>query len=170
MKRGLLTFLILTILAHAPWRIWGLAAETMVVHPGLTHMSQANDKYFEAQALQGRLETIGWSVSYVRNLNMHGLQLYGLTNTDEHTIYVEEDLSWNARYAILAHEGGHTLQRGWYSRAEGEAFAEAVATVVTHDGIREHARYLAPFKMDALWMLLFDSSAVYRAAGILQDE
>jgi hypothetical protein len=169
MKKALLAFLTLAILMHAPWRLAALVAETMVAHPGLTRVSDGNDKYWDVMALEARLVDLGWELKYEKHINIWGHEVYGLTNPEEHIIYVDADLSWNARFAVLAHEGGHVLQRGWYNRAEGDAFAEAVAALVAHDGLREHARYLSSFKMSAVWVMVTDWRAIYRAAGVLED-
>lgn len=171
MKRGVLAFLILMIFAHAPWKLMALAAETLVLHPGATRVSHENDQYWETMALYSRLTGMGWRVTVADELvSPDGMPAYGLTNTGTHEIEIDQTLSWNARYAVLAHEGGHTFQPSYATRAQGEVFAEAVATLVCHDGIREHARYLSLYKTDTLLVLLTESSAIYHAAAVLEDE
>lgn len=169
MKKALLAFLLLAVVIHAPWRLMMLAAETMAVNPSETRFSVGNDKYWEVLVLEGRLMDMGWTIQYVDSIDFMGRAAQGLTDPDAHIIALDKHLSWDARMAILAHEGGHTLQRGWYNRAEGEIFAEAVATLVSHDGYREHARYMAQYRMSAMWLLLTDSRAIYRAARTLED-
>jgi hypothetical protein len=170
-KKAVLVFLLLAIVVHAPWRLAGLVVETLVMHTGPTRMAHGTDKYWDVMALKSRLVDLGWEVKYEKKLIVFpGTPVYGLTIPDEHTIYVNADLSWNARYAVLAHEGGHVLQRGWYNQAEGDAFAESVAALVAHDGLREHARYLSSLKMSAVWIMVIDWRAIYRAADVLLED
>lgn len=92
-----------------------------------------------------------------------------MTNLHTHTVKVSEALHWNARFAVLAHEGGHIMARGYLNRAQHEAFAESVAALVARDGLREHARYLAEYRIDAILTMLVHWRAIYRAAGVLED-
>ena len=174
MKKALLLFLFLTIALHAPWRLLALGAETLVVSPGLTRVSHGDDKYWDALALEARLVDLGYQVSYHKDLRavvgfMQTIPVYGLTDGEEHTIQVDEDLHWNARFAVLAHEGGHVFQRSWLNREQEETFAEAVAMLVSHDGIREHARYLSSHRVEAILTMLVEWRAIYRAAAVLED-
>ena len=169
MKKALFVLLLSTIAIHAPWRLMALAVETLVVQPGPTRFSSDNDKYWDALELEARLIDLGYMVGYGPQLIVNGQSAYGLMAPGEHVIMIDQRLSWNARFAVLAHEGGHVLQRGWYTRAQGEAFAESVAALVAHDGLREHARYMSGFKMDAIWVMLTDWRAIYRAARTLED-
>lgn len=169
MKKALLAFLMLGILVHAPWRLMGLIAETMVVSPGATRTSQADDQYWQALDLEARLVSLGWEVSYAPQLSYRGQQAYGLTDPNEHTVQIDETLHWNARFAVLAHEGGHIMARGYLSTVQSEAFAESVAALVSHNGLREHARYLAAFRTDAILTMLVQWRAIYRAADVLED-
>jgi hypothetical protein len=70
---------------------------------------------------------------------------------------------------VLAHEGGHTLAAGWYGYEQREIFAECVATLMSHDGVREHARYLSGFKTELIMMVLTEWPKMYRAAALLED-
>lgn len=174
MKKALLIFLLLTIALHAPWRLLALCAETLVVSPGLTRVSQGDDLYWEALALEARLVDFGWAVSYEKDPRvvvgfMQTVPVYGVTDDHEHTITIDEALHWNARFAVLAHEGGHTFQRSWLNRNQGETFAEAVAMLVSHDGLREHARYLSSYRVEAILTMLVEWRAIYRAAAVLED-
>ncbi len=167
--RSLLLFLMLGVFIHAPWRLAALAAETLVIAPGLTRTSDQDDQYWQALDLQRRLENMGWTVTYVPGISREGQKVYGVTDPSAHTITMDAGLRWNARLAILAHEGGHTLQSGWLTRNQGETFAEAVATLISHDGLREHARYLTGFRADAVLTILVEWRAIYRAAAVLED-
>lgn len=169
MKKLVLALLLAYIVDRTPWTLLALTAEAMVLRPNLTRVVKGNDQYWQVGQLQGRLKSLGWSVSYKPHLSYNGVEVYGLTDTDERTIIIDGDLEWNTRYAVLAHEGGHTLQPGWHNYEMEECFAEAVATLVAGGGIREHARYLAAHKASLLMLLLFDSARVYHAAAVLQD-
>lgn len=171
MKRTLLVFLLLTIGAHAPWKLMALFAETLVVSPGFTRTDEGQDKYWQCQELIDKLERFGWDVEFVNGLEAQGI--YGLTMVDPvegvRSIKIEETLSWNARYNVLAHEGGHTLVPTWsISRGQNEVFAESVAALMAHDGLREHARYLAKHRGDIFIMVAFWPE-IYRAAATLEN-
>lgn len=169
MKKTLLALLTLLILAHAPWRLMALVSETLVLSPTQLRFSQANDKYWDAIDLEVRLIGLGYEVGYHRGLELQGQAAYGLTSVGAHTVSVDADLHWNARYAVLAHEAGHILEPIWCSTRQGEAFAEMVSALVSHDGLREHARYLASMKVDVLMMALTEWPAIYHAAATLED-
>jgi len=176
MRYAILALLLAVIVAHTPWRLLALFAETFVVHPGLTRVVPTNTRYWDTLILQERIAELGYPVTYVRDLmvpiNMFQVMpVYGVTEKDggKVSIRIEAGLSWDARYAILAHEGGHIFQSEGYSGAEGEAFAEAVAMLVSHDGIREHARYLANRKLALLTVIALDHAKVYRAAATLAE-
>lgn len=175
-RKVVLALLLAFIVEHAPWRLMALFAETFVTRPGLTRVVQTNNLYWESAALEARIIELGYSVTYVKDLTvpagyMQVMQVYGATRKGpEHIdIRVEAALSWDARYSILAHEGGHIFQDEGYSHAEGEAFAEAVAMLVSHDGIREHARYLSQKKLALLTVIALDHERIYRAAAVLQE-
>lgn len=167
--RTLLAVLSVVILLHAPWRLAALVCEAEVMHPGRVRMEQGNDGYWHAIELETRLIGVGFSVAYVKGLSYAGQEVYGLTEIAQHKISVDADLSWDARYAVLAHEGGHVLQPIWLDGREPEAFAEMVAMLVAHDGIREHARYLAGLKSEVLVVALSEWQAIYHAAAVLED-
>lgn len=176
MRRALLAFLLLIVLFHAPWRLMALAAEVMMTPIGNAQMSAENDKYWECIDLEGRLIALGWQVQYVKNLYVQDSphdepqKAFGVTYFEPHLIQIEERLSWNARLAVLAHEGGHVLQRGWLTHNQGEAFAEAVAALVAHDGLSNHARLMARFRTDAVMVLMVEWRSIYRAASVLEDK
>lgn len=169
MKSHLLAVLLTLILAFAPWRLVALAGETMMMRPSISHFTSRDDLYYEALALEARLLALGYSVKYQTGLNFMGQEAWGLTVPTEHQIYVEERLHWNARYAVLAHEAGHVLQPDWVDREEGDAFAEIVAALVTHDGLREHARFLARSKGAFLITAIAGWQEAYHAADLLTD-
>ena len=161
---------LLTLVAfHAPWRLMRLAADVMVLRPGQTRMSQGDSRYWDALRLQTRLEWLGYQVFYERNLNVMGRPAFGLTDRSEHIIRIDADLHWDARYMVLAHEGGHVLQPGWLGQYEGDIFAENVATLLTDGSVREHARYLSDAKALYLTTTIAEWRAIYHAAAVLQD-
>ena len=164
---AVLALLAVHIAAAFPWRLATLAAETLLTNPSRTErMRQGNDKFWEFLDLESRLERRGWDVS------IGGLPagIAGMTNQRSRTIVVAEGLGWNERYSTLAHEGAHTLQPEalFENHAQEEVFAESVATLIAHDGIREHARYLARYKADILTMVAFWHD-IYRAAEELTN-
>jgi hypothetical protein len=152
-----------------PWRLSIMAAETFLVTPGHTRLSGGVDRYFEAIDLEWKLTTLGWTVVYEPEPMLMGQPALGITYSSEHRIVVDKALSWNDRYVVLAHEAGHTLQPGWVDRNEAEVFAEGVAMLVTQTGPREHARYLAGVRGDAILMVISESAAMTHAAALLGD-
>jgi len=176
MRKYVLAGILAVVLSFVPWRLYALLGETFFVHPGLTRTVETNQRYWDAAILQERIEELGYPVKYTKGLtvqvNMFQMMpVYGVTRKDDGkvSIGVEAGLSWDARYAILAHEGGHIFQSEMYSGSEGEAFAEAVAMLVSHDGIREHARYLSNKKLALFTVIALDSARIYRAAAVLQE-
>lgn len=165
MKKYLGVLFIAFVLCYAPWRLMALGVEVLCMHPGPTRVTQDDSSYWQALSLELRLTDLGWVVTYQAGMVDH--DLYGMTSPSEHTVKVEQSLHWNARYQILAHEGGHTLEPGWLNRGQGEVFAEVVAMLVTHDGLREHARYLSRDKMGFLFTSLMEWQAMYNAAEML---
>lgn len=169
MKRLLALLLTLFILAHAPWRLMGLAAETFWVAPGAPHFTTDDSRYWQAINLETRLVAMGWGVKYPPVVMFMGQAAYGITAPDEHLIVVDGSLHWSARAAVLAHEAGHTLQPIWVSRTEGDCYAEAVATLVMHDGLRDHARFMANARWTCLGLMLAEFPSMYHAAALLTD-
>lgn len=176
MRKLLLVLLLAFIAEHTPWRLMALMSETFFTHPGLTRVVQANDRYWDVAVLKERIEYLGYPVTYVKELKapvnpFEEVPVLGVTRKGEGTvsIMVEANLSWNARRAVLAHEGGHIFQSELYSYEESEAFAEAVASLMLHDGLREHARYLSNKKFALFTLILLDSTRIYRAAAVLEE-
>jgi hypothetical protein len=176
MKKKFLALLLAGYIALAtPWKLAALMVETFYVHPGLTRMTQTHTRYWDVAILKERIEALGYTVKFTKDLTMpsmfQSIRVYGLTEKGggKASIQVDEGLSWDMRYDVLAHEGGHIFQSERYSEEESEAFAEAVATIVTHNGLREHARYLASHKLALFTVLLLDSAKVYRAAAVLTE-
>lgn len=169
MKKILYTALLTWLVLNAPWRMYGLVAQSFVVSPGLTRVTDGTNHYWEARDLQSRLEDLGWTVSYVPTI-AHG-KAYGMTVREQgvRAIFIESALSWNARLAILAHEAGHTMQSDNLEDDQAEVFAEVVATLMSHDGLREHARYLSTRKWTLLEMTLTEWPSMYHAAAVLED-
>lgn len=168
-KKLALALLLAYIVEHTPWRLLALLGETLVVKPGRTQVVKGTARYWDVLALEMRLAAMGWTISYDRHL--HGGRAYGLTDNEAHTIQIDADLEWDARYSILAHEGGHALQSAWewVNEEDGEAFAESVAYLVAQNGVREHARYLSTHKLALLSTIVFKADRVYRAAALLQE-
>lgn len=171
MKKMVLALLLAYIMASTPWRLLALLGETMVVRPGLTHIAKGSDQYWDVRSLELRLVGLGWQVVYTPHLTNGRQEVYGVTDLLSHTIQVDAALEWNARYMVLAHEGGHALMSidEWASDADAEAFAEAVSVLVYHDGLREHARYMANHKMALLNAIVMKTGRIYRAAAMLQE-
>lgn len=169
MKRALLTLLLAFIVVSAPWRLMALSTQLFVVHPGLVRVATTDVHYWDALALEARLEGMGWSVTYAPSLVFNGTPAYGLTNPMLHAITVDSALHWDARYAVLAHEAGHTLEPTWVSRTEGDCFAEGVAALVVGDPLREHARYMSPTPWQCSMFFVVEWPRVYRAAAVFVD-
>lgn len=168
MKKLLLTTLLAFISLTAPWRLMALGAETMVMRPGHVRSQAGQDKYWLAQDLEVRLNRMGWKVLYTPKL-VENSNALGLTSYFERTIQIEESLSWNERYSVLAHEAGHTQQPFRLTPEQGEVFAESVSTLMAGSGIREHARYLASLKPNVLEVLFVLWPDIYKAAATLEE-
>lgn len=169
MLRKFATVFFLLVALHAPWRVMTLATQVFFLAPSRVHVDNGTSRYWEALSLESKLEMMNYSVTYASGLEVDGNDVYGVTDMTRHAIVVDAGLSWNARLAVLAHEAGHTLQPGWVTTRQAEAFAETVAMLVSHDGYREHARYLAQHRMDALFMMVVEWPAMYHAASVLED-
>jgi hypothetical protein len=169
-----IVLLIAFVVQQAPWRLMVLAGETLVVHPGLTRVKDGVDKYWDCLNLEHRLMRDAYSVTYapgavVSLVGNMGESLYGLTDPQARFIMIADELRWNERLAVLAHEGGHTLEPGGLSMSQGEAFAESVAMLVSHDGFREHARYLSSIRLTAIVTMIAYWPEIYRAADHLEN-
>lgn len=170
MKKIVLALLLAFIIEHMPWRLLVLAVEVFVLSPAPTRISMDDSHYWDALTLEGRLIHLGWAVSYKKDLMMNGRRAYGITMPDERRIFVDADLHWTARHTVLAHEAGHTMQPNWIdSRGQAEAFAESVAYLLSHDGVREHARYLSAHRAEFLFMVLTEWPTMYRMASMFED-
>lgn len=165
MKKLVAILLLAFVLEHAPFRLAALVIETCYMPPSLVRMSHETDRYWDTLNLQLTLERMGWNVTYESNL-MDGAA-YGVTFFEPRAIQIETKLMWNDRLAVLAHEGGHTLQPRRLTSEQGEVFAEAVAALVAHDGLREHARYLAQHRASLLTAVVYWQE-IYRAADMLR--
>lgn len=161
---------VLTVLwAVTPFRLATLGAETFWLHSQLPRFSQADDRFWDAVRLESKLLARGWTVTYATHVSLYGQPAWGLTSLTAHRIFVDEGLHWNARLAVLAHEAGHTMQPDWLAEGEAECFAESVSTLVSRDGVREHARYMASARWTCLGLLLAEFPAIYRAAATFQE-
>ncbi len=173
-RSGTTSLLVATLLLgfcaeHAPWRLMGLVAESMVLRAGNDRVITGTNRYWDEQDLELRLNMLGWSVEYIP-LKERGF--FGRTEFRGfgRKIFIDNSLSWNARYSVLAHEGAHGLQPLRMTEQQSEAFAEDVSALVCHDGFREHARYLASMRQDALLTALVYWREMYHAASVLQGE
>ena len=164
--RRLLLVLSLLLVLLAPWRLIALTTEALWMSPGLERERQTNTRYWDVQDLEQRLRRLGWTVSYERDL-MKNSNAFGITTFWDRRIQIDSALSWDERYTVLAHEAGHTLQPLRLTEQQAEVFAESVSLVLCHDGVREHARYLANLKADLIPTLLVYWPEVYRAADTL---
>ena len=167
MKRLVLALLVTLIAFHAPWRLMALGVETVLMSPAHTRTSDGDDKYWKALDLELKLISLGWEVSYQPRLSLNGQEVYGLTDPGPRIVLIDARLHWNARLAVLAHEAGHIMSPMGLTREQGEVFAESVGALVSHDGLREHARYLADVKAEVLVMAIFWRD-IYRAAAVLE--
>jgi hypothetical protein len=169
MKAFLLGVALTVLWALTPFRILALAGETFWVRPGEAHYDAGTDRYWDTLQLEATLISRGWAVGYVESITYYGNPAWGLTNRTDHTIYVEDSLRWNARLAILAHEAGHTMQPSWLNPEEADCFAESVSALVSRDGLRNHAHYLARSRWTCLGTMLAVYPEMYRAAATLKD-
>jgi hypothetical protein len=167
--KTLLTILLTLCVVFLPWRLIATGAELAAVTIGHTQWTTADDDYWRALGLQLRIESLGYSVTYAEDLQYGGQKAYGLTIPSMHQVFIDSSLHWNARYAVLAHEGGHILQPVWVDGEQGEVFAESVAILVTGGPLREHARYLAIRPFTFLTLSLMEWRAMYHAAAVLSD-
>lgn len=163
-----LTALLTAITVLAPWRLMQMAVEVVAMKAGPTRFSQADDQYWDAQRMERKIRALGYEVYYQRSLNWMNQPVYGLTIKSEHTVSIESDLHWNARYAVLTHEAGHILSPYYLDRSMDDVFAETVAALVT-GGLPEHARYLTDNKLLFLSTAAQEWPALYHAAAVLQD-
>ena len=161
--------LLVVLWSVVPFRLLTLAGETFMVRPGAPHFTYADTGYWPAINLETRLVGMGWTVEYAPHPNVMGIDVYGFTDPDKHHIVVDSTLHWSARAAVLAHEAGHTVEPAWVTRTEGDCFAESVATLVAHDGFRDHARFMAGSRWTCLGVILAESPAIYHAAALLLE-
>lgn len=169
MRKWVLAFVLAGLMVHMPWKVAATVVEAEWLRPGRAHLTQRTDAYWRALSLEARLVNLGYTVTYKHGLSYMGVEAYGLTVRSTHQIFIEESLSWNDRFAVLAHEGGHVFEPGWLVGWQSDVFAEMVAMLVADDGIREHARWLAGAKLDVLVVGLAAWPEVYHAAAVLSE-
>lgn len=165
MRKILLAVLLTLIVEHAPWRLMALCAEVPFLSVTEVRFSDRQDRYWDAQNLEQQLHTQGWTVHYAP---LHS-DASGFTDFERRDIWIDDRLAWNARLAVLAHEAGHTQQPNWATHNQGEVFAEIVSALIAHDGLREHARYLARMRGDAYLLAVTEWRALYRAADLFSS-
>ncbi len=169
MKQLALGILLAFLWVALPFRLIALSVEMFLVHPSGPHFTQSDEGYWQAAELEARVMALGWTVTYVAAPKLGNDEALGLTLPQLHSIVVDSGIHWSARAAILAHEAGHTLQPSWLNPVEADCFAEGVATLVVHDGLRNHARYLAGAKWTCLGVILAEFPAISHAAALLED-
>ena len=150
------------LLERAPFRLAAVVLESLLVTPGYIQTVPGTHHYWDARNLEDRLKQYGWAVNYAPTPTGY----FGITIPMTRTITIDENLSWDERYRTLAHEAGHTQQVN-LTTAQGEVFAECVATLLTHDRLREHARYLSIYRAD-LWTAVIYWQDIYHAAAVYQ--
>jgi len=177
-------FIVLAILAfHVamafPYRLTALAVESMHMHWHETRQHATNVRYWDVLDLEARLLANGWPVEYVPGLmknehaygaTFHKMQMcsfFGECEEQEQKIVIDAGLSWDERYSVLLHEAAHTLQPERLTENQREVWAECVAALAAHDGLREHARYLAGLKADVWPTVLAYWTDMYRVADDL---
>lgn len=158
-------FLVLAIIM-IPWRLLGFNVQVMMGSPGFVQSNPSDDGYWPAQNLEAQLEAWGWDVRYVP---IRQMGVYGLTNTKSRIIQVDRSLHWSDRYIVLVHEAAHTLQPGWLDKIDEEIFAESVAALIDPNGMREHARYLSPYKSVYFFTSMAEWRAIYATAAVLRQ-
>lgn len=170
MKKYLLAFIVGFALVSFPWRLAALGVEVLAMHPGPTRPTQSNGRFWDAMSIELRLLDLGWQVKYAASPEFNGQAAFGMTDPEHHIIVIDSALSWDMRFTVLAHEGGHVLEPGWMTRSQGEVFAETVSALASHDGLREHARYLARYKVDFVLISIMEWQGMYRAAAVLTEQ
>lgn len=165
-KQFLLAVLILFVVEHGPWRLLANTPNVLMGRPSQARVPSGTNDYWKAIELEGRLNELGWTVLYSSIVDQG---VYGLTIPKQHVIYIEQSLSWDARYNVLTHEGAHTQQPAWLSDSQAEMFAESVALLMATDNPSNHTRYLARFKLDYVMMVLIEWQDIYRAAAQLEN-
>jgi hypothetical protein len=145
-----------------------LTADVLAVQAGPLQLKTDDDQYWKVVRLEAKMRWLGYETSYEPDLNYMGSKVYGLTNTNDHHIYVEGNLHWNDRYAVLAHEAGHVLQPGYLDRSEADIFAETVSVLVAGN-YRESARWLATSRGTYLFTTLGEWRLEYAAAEFLLE-
>lgn len=170
MRKVILAALLTVVALSAPWRLMMFSVETLMMRPGVLRTTQSNEHYWDAMSLESRVVALGYTVKYLKQPLYPGRAAYGVTLPAVHLIAIDEALSWDDRYSVLAHEAGHVLQPGYLDYDAGEVFAESVATLVTtNHRFREHARYLASLKGAFIVTVAAEWQAIYHAAAVLED-
>lgn len=168
LKIALVGWLVVTVLLTFPWRLLVLTTEALAMEPSMVQQRADHDHYWDAQTLEVRLQVrYGFEVVYVPAL-LEDNHVYGRTMWwPKRQIEIDEGLSWSERWRVMTHEAGHVLQPQRLSTQEKEVFAEAVSALLTGDGLREHARYLAEVKVALPLTMLLEWQRIYAAADAL---
>lgn len=162
----LLAVLATLVVEHAPWRLMALLAEVPFVDKTAVRLPDQNTRYWDVQDLEQQLREQGWTVEYTSELD-EGTK--GETDSRARSIRLSDKLPWDARLAVLAHEAGHTQQPVWATHNQSEAYAELAAALIAHDGLREHARYLARMRGDVFLLAVMEWRALYRTAESMES-
>lgn len=130
---GLVVLLALVVCMSALWvtsdPLYRLEARgrTSSAYTGIAALAEGNDLYWQTRRLQDILTGLGATVTYTKAPP----DQYGVTMYEGRTIMISEDLPWNARFEVLAHEAGHLLSPPALKGGPGaEIFAEGVAAVL----------------------------------------
>lgn len=166
MRRVVVSVLLTLLVLLMPWRVMRLTVAMLLTKPSAPQMVSGDDRQHDTELLAMRLGELGYDVTFEGELSIWGQAVYGYTDKTHHVIKVDEALSWNARYAVLAHEGAHVFQPIG-TRADAECFADAVAYLVADDGTRTHAQYLSRSKFDCALENIAFWPEEYAAARLL---
>lgn len=108
-----------------------------------------SSRYWGALALEARIEsTLNASVTY----GDPGEQIAGYAGRGENgrlRVAVDQKLSWNDRFSVLAHEGGHLLLTGADEAGAQEVFCDGVSFLTArrygYDNLEQTAYHLAMY-------------------------
>ena len=129
-----------------------------------TRIADGVDRYHEAKNVERVIiGVLGYRMEYWPQVHLDG-DAMGETWLDQRLIVVREDLSWNRRLAVLAHEGGHALEPWSLRGADAEVFADAVAYVVTQGPRSAYAAHIAMYKGSIHIIVDFDAEIRWAAA------
>ena len=126
------------LIARTPW-----AAQAAVLPDG-------DGAEVQARGLERRIQDHLAAVIIYGDMQPYG-DYVGVTLRDSRHILVRQDLGWDAKLLVLAHEAGHLLHPPTLTDEESEAFAEGVSWLVGRRlygtfADEAHRRYLTRYK------------------------